>query len=66
MELAHLAGLLMLAVQQDGLGFDTGGEFPGHLGLKSRRERALQFGGTLDIQSVPGQGTRVCAQIPGK
>lgn len=65
-ELAQQDGLLMLAIQDNGLGFDTGGEFPGHLGLKSMRERALQLGGTLDIQSALGQGTRVYAQIPGK
>jgi len=64
--LVQQAGWLVLAVQDNGHGFDTGGEFPGHLGLKSMRERAIQLGGTLDIESAPGQGTCVRVHIPYK
>lgn len=38
---------LDLEIRDDGLGFDPGGDFPGHLGLRSMRERASGVGGTL-------------------
>jgi signal transduction histidine kinase len=53
-----------LLVADDGRGFDPRGEFPGHLGLQSMRERAAAVGGTLDIESAPGAGTRLRAHIP--
>jgi signal transduction histidine kinase len=48
-----------LEVADNGVGFDAGGDFPGHLGLKSMRERALRLGGRLDITSPLSGGTRV-------
>jgi PAS domain S-box-containing protein len=53
-----------LEVSDDGIGFDAHGDFPGHLGLRSMRERALRLGGTLEVDSTSGKGTRICAQIP--
>ena len=53
-----------LLVADDGRGFDPGGEFPGHLGLQSMRERAAAVGGSLDIESAPGAGTRLRAHVP--
>lgn len=61
-----LDGVLRLEVRDDGAGFDLGGEFPGHLGLRSMRERAQQLGGTLTVESAVGQGTRVVAEVPVK
>ena len=58
------AGETILEVRDDGGGFDPEGSFPGHLGLKSMRERVARLGGTLRIESAPGEGTRVRAQIP--
>jgi len=58
------AGELLLEVRDDGEGFDAAGTFPGHLGLKSMRERIARLGGTLRIESAPGEGTRICAKIP--
>jgi PAS domain S-box-containing protein len=54
---------LALTVSDDGRGFDPTGSFPGHLGLRSMQERATAAGGTLHVESAPGQGTRVCAQV---
>ena len=34
------------------------------LGLLGMRERVEMVGGSLHIESAPGQGTSVCAQIP--
>jgi PAS domain S-box-containing protein len=55
---------LLLEVCDDGEGFDPAGSFPGHLGLKSMRERVAHLGGTLRIESAPGEGARIRAQIP--
>jgi signal transduction histidine kinase len=55
-----------LEIKDDGQGFDLGGEFPGHLGLRSMRERVERLGGVFEIESAPGKGTRLDAQIPGK
>jgi signal transduction histidine kinase len=57
-------GSIALTVSDDGAGFDPQGEFPGHLGLRSMRERAAHLGGTLEIESAPGKGTRIRARIP--
>jgi signal transduction histidine kinase len=55
---------LALRVCDDGKGFEPGGGFPGHLGLRSMRERAANVGGTVDIDSGPGEGTTVHLRIP--
>ena len=61
--LAHQVGTVMLEVCDDGKGFDPTGSLPGHLGLRSMRERATQLGGRLEIESAPGRGTCVRAAI---
>jgi PAS domain S-box-containing protein len=57
-------GCITLTIADDGAGFDPEGDFPGHLGLRSMRERAARLGGTLEIESAPGKGTRIRARIP--
>lgn len=62
-------GHLQLVVADDGRGFEAEGEsdVPRHragIGLVSMRERAELLGGTLDIETAPGQGTRLSARIP--
>lgn len=55
------AGELKLSLHDDGVGIepeDRAGR-PGHLGLVGMRERALAIGGTLVLDSGPGEGTRV-------
>jgi signal transduction histidine kinase len=64
LRLGQDAGFVSLTVQDDGVGFDPAGDFPGHLGLKSMRERAERLGGTLELESSPGKGTRVRMRIP--
>ncbi|MDP8950794.1 MAG: PAS domain S-box protein [Actinomycetota bacterium] len=53
-----------LEISDDGAGFDPSEDFSGHLGLKSMRERAARLGGTLQVESAPGEGTRIRARIP--
>ena len=55
---------LALEISDDGVGFDAGKEFPGHLGLQSMRERMMKLGGKLDLMTSPGQGTQVRAIVP--
>ncbi len=50
-----------LRIQDDGTGFADTGVNHGH-GLNSMRRRAADAGGTLDIDSAPGRGTRVTFQ----
>ncbi|HJT56581.1 MAG TPA: PAS domain S-box protein [Ktedonobacteraceae bacterium] len=57
-------GVVVLEVRDDGKGFEAAGSFPGHLGLHSMRERIESLDGGLQIESVPGQGTSICAHIP--
>jgi signal transduction histidine kinase len=64
LRLYHDGNGIALDVKDDGQGFDPAGPFPGHLGLHSMCERATLLGGTLDIASRPGQGTRVHAWLP--
>jgi signal transduction histidine kinase len=66
---------IRLTVQDDGIGFaartpgqadTTSDPRHGGLGLTSMRERAEARGGALRVNSVPGRGTTVEAQIPRK
>ncbi len=53
-----------LQIRDDGIGFDPGRSFPGHLGLHSMHERIAKLGGSLTIESTPGQGTVVDVHLP--
>ena len=55
-----------MEVRDDGVGFDTTASFLGHLGLHSMRERVANLGGTFQIASTQGAGTRICVRIPGR
>ena len=55
---------LRLEVIDNGVGFATDQDFPGHLGLKSMRERVDQLAGSIAIQSTPGQGTHLTVVLP--
>jgi signal transduction histidine kinase len=64
LRLARQANEIILQVRDNGRGFDQAGHFPGHLGLRSMHERVSKMGGTLTIESVPGQGTCVGVRMP--
>lgn len=55
---------IVLEVADDGSGFDPAGAFPGHLGLRSMRERAARHGAELRIESDSGQGARIIVCVP--
>jgi PAS domain S-box-containing protein len=58
------AGGVTLEVSDDGTGFDPTQPYPGHLGLRSMRERAKMIGAALEIAGAAGQGTRVRVRVP--
>ena len=60
---AH-GGSLVLEIADDGVGFDPDRSFPGHLGLRSMRERASGVGGSLEVVSSRGRGTRIVVTVP--
>ena len=57
-------GALILSVVDDGVGFDTSRSFDGHLGLPGMRRRARTAGANFEIQSAPGEGTRILLTVP--
>ena len=62
--LTRESDVLSLEVCDNGRGFDPLAAYPGHLGLRSMRERATAMGGTLEIVSVQDCGTQIRARIP--
>jgi len=59
---------IIFTAEDDGNGFDVGSALstPGTLGLLGMRERATLLGGTFNIRSTPGKGTRIRIEIPLK
>jgi signal transduction histidine kinase len=53
-------------INDDGRGFTWHESLRGSYGLRTMRERAERLGGTLEIATVPGDGTRVRANLPAK
>ncbi|MDR3387189.1 MAG: histidine kinase [Rudaea sp.] len=62
LESAH-ALALQVVVEDDGIGFDTSAVVTG-LGLVGMRERITAMDGSLHIDSAPGRGTRLSADLP--
>ena len=62
--LAQLDGTVELEIADDGQGFDADGDYPGHLGLTSMRERARGIGGQLSILAASGHGTTLRVRVP--
>lgn len=56
--------VVRLVVTDDGIGFDTAVDRPGHLGLGTMRERAEALGGAVSVSSELGGGTVVVATVP--
>jgi two-component system nitrate/nitrite sensor histidine kinase NarX len=55
-----------IEVRDDGRGFaaDTHAPDETHVGLRIMRERAAGIGAQVQVESVPGQGTRVAVALP--
>lgn len=66
-KLQRRESILELTIQDDGIGFDVqqsarNGSAGGN-GIKNMRSRAQKMGGTLHINSTPGQGTLITLRI---
>lgn len=65
--LHHSGGMIETSIEDDGSGFDPAirsrAAFP-RFGLAIMRERAESIGGSLEIDSAPGGGTRVRIRVP--
>src|SRR4051794_6018098 len=61
--LLHQDGVLAFEVTDDGQGFSAAGR-PGGVGLRNMRDRVESLGGTLVVESVPGDGTTVRGVVP--
>lgn len=48
-----------LVIRDNGVGFDPSADYPGHLGLRSMRERAVRSKGEIQIDSGPAKGTQI-------
>jgi signal transduction histidine kinase len=62
--LAQRDNQVTLTVTDNGTGFDASADYAGHYGLKTMHERARALGGEVTIESTPGAGTTVRAEIP--
>jgi signal transduction histidine kinase len=68
-ELSQSESFLALVVRDDGVGFDVAvtqeeAARRGSLGLLGMAERVQLLGGTLQVESEPGRGTRIRASFP--
>lgn len=61
-------GFVCCSIEDDGTGFDqsdiSSGKVPRGLGLLGIQERVRVLGGGYEIQSTPGQGTKLKVRIP--
>jgi signal transduction histidine kinase len=65
LRLQSAEGILVLEVEDDGVGFDSGtAQAVGHLGLGNMQIRADQVDGSLSVVSASGSGTLVRLSLP--
>jgi PAS domain S-box-containing protein len=63
-ELRRGDGSILLRIEDDGVGIaDRQGDRALHFGLRTMRERAERIGGSLALESLPGQGTRLSVRL---
>jgi signal transduction histidine kinase len=55
---------LAFEVRDDGSGFDAWSAPRAGIGLTNMRDRVTALGGTISIESSPGEGTRVAGAVP--
>jgi signal transduction histidine kinase len=62
--LQHADGELEFEVRDDGVGFEPNGATSSGSGLQGMADRLDAVGGTLEIASAPGEGTRITGRLP--
>ena len=61
--LERVDSTIVLEIRDDGVGFDYERAVDGH-GLRNMRERAFSVGGVLNVETSPGQGSRIRLEMP--
>ncbi|MCU1519564.1 MAG: ATPase [Pseudarthrobacter sp.] len=68
--LGFLPDSVTLDIHDDGTGFDPSAAAPpsnaGGYGLRAMRQRVEQLGGVFAVESSPGEGTIIAAQLPAR
>jgi signal transduction histidine kinase len=64
--LENQPGRIVLSIEDDGVGFDPGQNTAGRasFGLRFMSQRAAEMGGSLQVESEAGRGTRLIVRIP--
>jgi signal transduction histidine kinase len=69
--LSYMGGCVALDARDDGIGFDpcqvsteARDRTSGGFGLKGMRERVEQAGGSLSVESAPGEGSTLAVELP--
>ena len=62
--LVRKRGFAVVVVEDDGRGFDIASTRAGALGFTGMRERVELVGGRLTVESRPGRGTTLVAEVP--
>jgi PAS domain S-box-containing protein len=55
---------MQLEIRDNGCGFSYDKEQTGGFGLVGMQERVMEMGGTLNVQSLPGQGSAILIDLP--
>ncbi|MCG8349271.1 MAG: sensor histidine kinase [Chloroflexales bacterium] len=66
--LSFIDNVVLLDIQDDGVGFSSDAllarqELDGGFGLQTMRERVEQLGGSLVVESAPGEGTTIAVEL---
>lgn len=64
LHLTQEQGRVRMRIEDDGTGFDPSSVPPGRFGLLGMSERARLLGGSLHVESAPGEGTVVQVDVP--
>lgn len=63
LDIATLGADVRMEIRDDGVGFDPRRGSDG-LGLPGMAARAERLGGRVEVESLPGRGTKICVSIP--
>jgi two-component system NarL family sensor kinase len=64
LQLATTRDRVKLVIEDDGVGFNPRDIPEGRFGLQGLNERTRLLGGSLEVRSTPGRGTRVQVVVP--